>query len=197
MKRFLAPAIIAVGALAAGGITLAAAASDDGNDTAAPAAADASSSTPDSSSPSTATVNTAEIEGLGTVLTDADGRVLYAADEESDPDVVCTDACEEFWAPLDAGDEAPTGASGVTELDVAERPDGSQQVTYDGHRLYTFTQEGPGEASGEGFSDTFGGQRFTWHAVVVDETAATDSTPTATSADNGTATGGIDDYPGY
>ena len=138
-----------------------------------PSAAAVADSTPTTSSASSAatstpTVDLVQIEDFGVVLADADGRVLYAADEEADPDVVCTDACEEFWQPLDVGSAEPTGAPGVTELGVADRPDGTKQVTFDGRRLYTFTLDAAGEATGEGFSDTFGGQRFTWH-VVVDE----------------------------
>ncbi len=41
------------------------------------------------------------------------------------------------------------------------------QVTYSGRPLYSFTQEGPGEVTGDGFQDAFGGQQFTWHVVSV------------------------------
>ena len=128
------------------------------------------------------------------MLADAEGRVLYAADEEVvDPDVLCTDACEEFWAPLTAGSGAPTGAPDVSDLDVAVRPDSTTQVTHEGRRLYTFTLDSPGEATGEGLSDTFGDQRFTWHAVVVDQTSAGG---TATTDTPDTA-GDPYDLPGY
>jgi predicted lipoprotein with Yx(FWY)xxD motif len=50
---------------------------------------------------------------------------------------------------------------------VAERPDGTRQVTLDGRRLYTFVQDEPGEVTGDGFSDAFDGQQFTWHVVSV------------------------------
>jgi predicted lipoprotein with Yx(FWY)xxD motif len=191
MKRFLAPAVIAIAAVAAGGIAIAATGSNDSDDTpAASAPADDDTSTPDAASASTAdsppTVTVIHIDGLGAVLTDTEGDVLYAADEEvADPDVICTDACEEFWAPLAASSEAPTGVAGVTGLDVAARPDGTQQVTHNGHRLYTFTLDEPGEASGEGFADTFDGQRFTWHAVVIDETAG-DTAPVSGAATEAT-----------
>ena len=64
-------------------------------------------------------------------------------------------------------------------------------MTYEGHRLYTFTQDSPGKASGNGFSDTFGGQRFTWHAVVVDATSAGSGTamPTPTTSESGSGYG--------
>ena len=75
---------------------------------------------------------------------------------------------------------------------LAARPDGSQQVTFEGRRLYSFTQEGPGQASGDGLSDSFGGQPFTWHAAFVD--AAATIQPPASVAATGTAPAG---YPGY
>ncbi len=205
MKRLLAPAIITAAALAAGGLALTAHGSGDVSSSPASAVVDSTSTAASTATP-TATVNLVKIDELGTVLTDAEGRVLYAADEErADPDVICTDACGEFWAPLAAGTDAPTGAPGVTGLDVADRPDGTSQVTFDGRRLYTFTLDKPGQATGEGLSDEFGGQRFTWHAVVIDETNTAGSAAEATSsASTGTAdtpypntasAGDIYDYP--
>jgi predicted lipoprotein with Yx(FWY)xxD motif len=181
MKRLLAPAVITVAALT----TLAACGSGDDDASVATTAAAAAGAPGAPAS----TVNVTEIEGFGAVLTDAEGRALYMSDEEADPGVVCTDACEEFWAPLGADSETPTGADGVDELGVADRPDGSMQVTYDGHRLYTFTQDPAGEVTGDGFSDTFGGQRFTWHAVVVDDAGATAEAPAPTEPSSG--------LPGY
>jgi predicted lipoprotein with Yx(FWY)xxD motif len=196
MKRWLAPVLIVASIIvAAAALILNARGSEHDNNAVAAADVTDSSAAPDSSQPgATPTVGVVEIDGLGRVLTDADGKVLYASDEEAaDPDVICTDACEEFWIPVDAGSATPTGADGVTGLDVAERPDGTMQVTHDDRRLYTFSQDSPGEAGGEGFSDTFGGQRFTWHAVVVDESgsAVTTATTTAGAADDNY------DYPGY
>jgi predicted lipoprotein with Yx(FWY)xxD motif len=214
MKRWLAPVLIVASIiLVAAALVINARGSGDdddnraaaaANDTASTSAADSSqpgSSQPGSSQPgSTSTVGILEIDDLGRVLTDAEGMVLYASDEEAaDPDVLCTDACEEFWIPLDAGSGTPTGADGVTGLDVAERPDGTMQVTLDGRRLYTFSEDSTGEASGEGFSDTFGGQRFTWHAVVVDASGSPVTSAT-TGATAGTAGATADDevgYPGY
>jgi predicted lipoprotein with Yx(FWY)xxD motif len=209
--RLLPPAILSAAALA-----LAACGSDGGDDPAGVAAAGVagttdtaatdSASTPGSAAP----VGTIELDGLGTALTDAEGRVLYVSDEEeADPDVLCTDACEEFWAPAEAGTDAPSGDPSLGELGIAERPDGTQQLTRDGRRLYTFTLDDPGEAGGEGLSDTFDGQRFTWHVALVEETpagstAGTDvtvageSTPGAGAGGSGTEPASdVADYPGY
>jgi predicted lipoprotein with Yx(FWY)xxD motif len=192
MKRLLAPAIIAAAVLAAGGIALAV---RDSEETGSPSSSALGAPSTDSMLGATpATVNATEIEGVGTVLTDAEGRVLYASDDETaDPDVLCTDACAEFWAPLESTDGAPTGSSDVSDLGVVERPDGSRQVTFDGRRLYTFTEDEPGEASGDGLSDTFGGQRFTWHAVSVEETGSL----AASVPDTDPNAGDVFEYPGY
>jgi predicted lipoprotein with Yx(FWY)xxD motif len=194
MKRWLAPVLIVTSIVVAAAALILNARGSDGSDNAVEAANASESTAPSDSQPaSTPTVDIAEIEGLGRVLTDADGNVIYAADEEAaDPDVVCTDACEGFWIPVAAGSTTPTGADGVTGLDTAERPDGTVQVTLDGRRLYTFSLDSPGEAGGEGFSDTFGGQRFTWHAVVVDESGA----PVTSATTTGSADDNVD-YPGY
>jgi len=54
----------------------------------------------------------------------------------------------------------------------SHRPDGTVQVTYEGKPLYTFTDDsGPGHADGNGFTDTFDGTDFQWHAAAVSGSA--------------------------
>jgi predicted lipoprotein with Yx(FWY)xxD motif len=101
------------------------------------------------------------------VLVDSAGKALYAADEEADNGVLCTGACLSFWEPLTIDAGAPTANSVPGTLGVSERPDGSRQVTHDGKRLYSFTQDEPGEVTGDGLADAFDGQQFTWHLVRV------------------------------
>jgi len=115
----------------------------------------------------TATVSVEELGDSGRVLVDSAGKALYAADEEADSSVVCTGACTSFWIPLTIDGGAPSGNSLPSELGVVERGDGTRQVTFDGKRLYTFVEDEPGEATGDGFSDAFDGQQFTWHVVSV------------------------------
>jgi predicted lipoprotein with Yx(FWY)xxD motif len=131
----------------------------------------------------TATVSAAEIGDLGDVLVDSTGKALYAADEEAGGEVVCTGACESFWMPLTIDGGAPSGDALTGQLGIAQRPDGSRQVTYDGKRLYSFVEDAPGEVTGDGFSDAFDGQQFTWHVVHVE--GAADSTGGGTTRDGG------------
>jgi len=115
----------------------------------------------------TATVSVEDLGDSGRVLVDSAGKALYAADEEADSSVVCTGACTSFWVPLTIDGRAPSGNSIPSELGVVERGNGTKQVTFDGKRLYTFVEDEPGEVTGDGFSDAFDGQQFTWHVVSV------------------------------
>jgi predicted lipoprotein with Yx(FWY)xxD motif len=115
----------------------------------------------------TATVSVEELGDSGRVLVDSAGKALYAADEEADSSVVCTGGCTSFWMPLTIERGAPTGNSLPSELGVVARGDGTRQVTFDGKRLYTFVEDERGEVTGDGLSDAFDGQRFTWHVVSV------------------------------
>ena len=56
-------------------------------------------------------------------------------------------------------------SSSAIVVGTVKRPDGEQQVTFRGRPLYTFTEEGPGQLTGDGFKDSFGGTSFTWRAV--------------------------------
>jgi predicted lipoprotein with Yx(FWY)xxD motif len=128
------------------------------------------------------TVSAEEIGDAGSVLVDSGGQALYASDEETGGKVLCTDACLSFWTPLTIKAGAPTEDSLPGKLGVVMRPDGTRQVTYDGKLLYSFNEDQPGEVTGDGFADAFGGQQFTWH--VVHSNSADDS------SGGGTGTGG-------
>jgi predicted lipoprotein with Yx(FWY)xxD motif len=193
MKKLLVPAIISAAAL-----TFAACGSDDDASNGPADVAESASGPTQPGTSSATTVTVVETDQLGSVLADAEGRVLYTSDEEAaDPDVLCTDSCEEFWEPLATGSEPPTGAAGITGLDVTDRPDGTMQVTLDGRRLYTFTLDSSGEATGDGLSDEFGGQTFTWHAVVVDQASPGGTAVPEQSPGAATTPDDVEDYPGY
>lgn len=122
----------------------------------------------------TATVSVEELGDSGRVLVDSAGKALYAADEEADSSVVCSGACASNWIPLTIDGGAPSGNSLPGELGVVGRGDGTRQITFDGKRLYRFVQDEPGEVSGDGLSDAFDGQQFTWHVVSVGDAPESD-----------------------
>ncbi|MGH9229852.1 MAG: COG4315 family predicted lipoprotein [Acidimicrobiales bacterium] len=176
-------------AVVAGALALAACGSnDDGNSDPSSAAA---------STDGSPTLSVERVDGLGDVLVDDQtGLALYTSEQEANGQVLCVDTCEAFWSPLEAGDTTPTTEPGVAELGEIARPDGTQQVTADGVPLYTFTEDSPGEVTGDGFSDDFDGQLFTWHVVQTDG-ASTSSSSGDGSTGDGNAPGGADDGFNY
>jgi hypothetical protein len=80
---------------------------------------------------------------------------------------------------------APHAGGSVTgKLGSIQRPDnGESQLTYNGKPLYTFRLDsGPGQAHGNNFVDSFGGQTFTWHAATAGGTAPAPATGQPSSA---------------
>jgi len=129
-------------------------------------------------------VATQSIDGTD-VLVDADGRALYTSDQEQDGNVVCAAGCLEIWEPLlaselDGVDPADLGA----HFGTLKRPDGGRQLTLSGSPLYRFTEEGPGELTGNGVVDSFDGTEFTWNA------ATSGAEPDSDASESGSSGGG-------
>ena len=102
--------------------------------------------------------------GLGQVLVDSEGHTLYAFSNDSPRESTCAGACARAWPPLlvEHGEPQPSNGAGAFRLGTVERADGSRQVTYAGHPLYSYAgDKRPGEASGQG-ATAFGG---TWTAL--------------------------------
>lgn len=126
------------------------------------------------------TVSAREVDGLGTALTGPDGKTLYFAEAEVGGTIVCQDACLSFWIPLTvSAGTTPTAGPGVTgTLATLRRPDGKVQVTLDGKPLYGFVEDGgPGQAKGNGFTDTFNGTELVWRAAAGSAAAPTGQPP--------------------
>jgi predicted lipoprotein with Yx(FWY)xxD motif len=119
------------------------------------------------------TVAVMSMDGIGKVLVDSSGKALYASDLEADGKVHWTS--RSFWKPLTVDSGTPTAAAGVGKLGIIKRPDGSRQVTDNGRLLYTFTEDSPGKAEGNGFSDDSNGEHFTWNAVLAGGKVASSS----------------------
>ena len=112
--------------------------------------------------PSDATVTVAGTD-LGNVLVDSSGRTVYLFKKDSAGKSACTGACAAAWPPL-AVSGSPTPGSGVDAgmLGTTTGAGGTNQLTYNGHPLYTFSGDGkPGETKGEA-ATAFGGE---WYAV--------------------------------
>ena len=149
-----------------------------------------SSSSTGSAATSTAggasTVSTKSISGVGSVLVDAKGDALYTNNQDSGSKIACTGSCTSIWLPLAApsgGQPTSDNASVQAKLGVVKG--GPSQVTFGGKPLYTFVQDSPGQATGNGVKDSFGGTNFTWTAATASGAAASPSTTTTGSSGGG------------
>lgn len=154
MKRILA---VAVAALALGGLLAACDDDDNGDDSTTTTTEQAADTTTTSSAASgDATVAVAETS-LGEVLVDGEGLTLYLFEQDQGTQTACTDACASVWPAL-TSNGAPTAGEDIDAalLGVAEQADGSSQVTYNGHLLYTYAQDSaPGDTNGQGVGDVW------------------------------------------
>jgi predicted lipoprotein with Yx(FWY)xxD motif len=140
------------------------------------------------------TVATKSISGVGSVLVDSTGKVLYTNDMDTGSKIACTGQCLTEWVPLatPSGGQPSSDDSAVqAKLGTVKRSDGSSQVTLGGLPLYTFVEDGPGQATGNGFADSFGGTNFVWTAATASGQAAPSSTTTT-----GSSSGGSSGYSG-
>jgi predicted lipoprotein with Yx(FWY)xxD motif len=192
MKRRHAPLLtIAVVALAA--IGLAACGGNDNSNSSSGAGSAGGMPT----SGGDQTVATKSISGVGDALVDSTGKVLYTNDMDTGSKIACTDQCLTEWVPLAApsGGQPTADDSAVqAKLGTVKRPDGSSQVTFGGLPLYTFVEDSPGQATGNGFRDSFGGTDFVWTAATASGKAAPSTTTTTGSSSGGGYGGG---YGGY
>lgn len=91
-------------------------------------------------------LKTARINGV-TVLVDARGFTLYWFVPDTPARSNCTGTCAAYWPPVTGSPAAGPGVTG--RLGTIRRSDGSTQVTYDGHPLYTYVADtSPGQARG-------------------------------------------------
>jgi predicted lipoprotein with Yx(FWY)xxD motif len=112
---------------------------------------------------SAAVVSLGNASELGMVLVDSNGMTLYDFHKDKGTTSSCYGSCEEAWPPL-LTEGKPTVGNGASasHLGTTERKDGTVQVTYAGHPLYTFVEDKkPGEAKGNDVS-AFGAQ---WYAL--------------------------------
>ncbi len=136
-----------------------------------------------------ATVSTKTTK-LGTILVDAKGMTLYLWVADTATKSVCSGQCAKFWPPL-LTKGAPTASGGTQagQLGTSARDDGTTQVTYAGHPLYTFLEDkAPGDDLGQG-SDGFGAK---WWVLAPDGKAISSTTaaaPASSAAAGASASG--------
>ncbi len=110
-----------------------------------------------------ATVTSASVPKLGRVLVDSRGFTLYDFHKDKGAKSACYEACAANWPPLTTEGSPGAGEGAMaSKLGTTKRSDGTMQVTYAGHPLYTYAGDSkPGEANGNDV-DAFGGE---WYAL--------------------------------
>lgn len=108
-------------------------------------------------------VSVASVSGLGQVLVDSKGHTVYDFHKDRGTTSSCYGPCEAAWPPLlTAGEPHASNGAQAGLLGTTKRKDGSEQITYSGHPLYTFSgDKGPGEANGNDV-EAFGAE---WYAL--------------------------------
>ena len=118
---------------------------------------DLQSTTSDMPSPETVNPNPAQPSANGTVITTGQSefgtmlfnekmQAIYIWEVEDTSSAECYGNCAELWPPvLTEGNPQATGEVDSSLLGTTKRSDGTSQVTYNGHPLYYYAHEGPGE----------------------------------------------------
>jgi predicted lipoprotein with Yx(FWY)xxD motif len=99
---------------------------------------------------------------LGKVLVNGKRVTLYLFMKDKNGKSACSGACAKAWPPvLTKGRPTASGGAASAKLGTTKRTDGTTQVTYNGHPLYTFIkdQNKPGSTAGEGVN-AFGAEWY-------------------------------------
>jgi predicted lipoprotein with Yx(FWY)xxD motif len=114
-------------------------------------------------SSSGAVVSLGSVPKLGLVLVSSKGLTLYDFHKDKGQTSSCYGSCAQGWPPLLTEGKPQVGnGARASLLGTTERRDGTTQVTYAGHPLYTFVEDKkPGEANGNDVS-AFGAE---WYAL--------------------------------
>jgi predicted lipoprotein with Yx(FWY)xxD motif len=94
------------------------------------------------------------------VLTNAKGFTLYSFAPDTPTTSKCYGGCAAYWPPVTGSTTAGSGLPG--KIGTITRTDGSHQLTYNGHPLYTYIGDSaPGQARGNNLNLNGG----LWHEV--------------------------------
>src|SRR5256886_14032947 len=77
---------------------------------------------------------------LGQILVDGNGKTLYLFEADTSTQSTCSGACAQAWPPVTTkGAPKAAGGASASLLGTTARSDGTTQVTFGGHPLYSFT----------------------------------------------------------
>jgi predicted lipoprotein with Yx(FWY)xxD motif len=118
-----------------------------------------------------ATVKTGT-SSLGRIIVDGQSHTLYLFEKDKGAKSACSGACAQNWPALLTKGAPKAGPSAKASLlGTIKRADGTTQVTYDKHPLYTFLGDAGkrGSTKGEGLT-AFGAK---WYVVAAKGTEKT------------------------
>jgi len=108
--------------------------------------------------PKPTTVGINQVDGLGQVLTDTNGKTLYLFEKDKGSGTsTCDGTCAATWPPV-LVDGRITVAEEVNTALIGQvrRSDGTMQVTIGGWPVYSYSKDtAPGQASGHGVGGTW------------------------------------------
>jgi predicted lipoprotein with Yx(FWY)xxD motif len=116
---------------------------------------------------------------LGMILVTSKGRTLYLFGKDRNGKSACSASCAQFWPPL-LDRTKPTAGPGVKAslLGTTKRSNGSVEVTYNKHPLYTYSlDQRAAQTKGEGVS-AFGAK---WYVLSAKGAAIIKAPPTPTT----------------
>jgi predicted lipoprotein with Yx(FWY)xxD motif len=110
-----------------------------------------------------AVVSAAVTPKLGRAIVDPEGFTLYDFHKDRGATSSCYGACAQAWPPLLTRGSPQAGEGAIAaKLGTTKRKDGTVQVTYASHPLYTYAGDTkPGDTTGNDIS-SFGAQ---WYAL--------------------------------
>ncbi|MEV0277225.1 SCO0930 family lipoprotein [Streptomyces sp. NPDC050610] len=104
------------------------------------------------------------VSGIGSVVTDSKGAVLYRFDKDTakPPKSACDGDCAKAWPAVPADDATASAGIAADQLGRVVRADGTAQLTLAGWPVYRYAKDvEPGVAEGQGMGGT-------WHALAPD-----------------------------
>jgi predicted lipoprotein with Yx(FWY)xxD motif len=178
--------MMAIAAVVAVGLTAAACGSST------PAASGTGTTTTTAPSPAGATGSSGQVVANavsnakigGPILVTSSGMTLYKFSADSAGTTACNSGCTSVWPPLTVpAGTAPKGGPGTGgTFATISRSDGTQQVAYDGHPLYTFSGDSSaGATNGQNITSDGG----TWTVVTVGSSSSPASTTTTKPSSGG------------
>jgi predicted lipoprotein with Yx(FWY)xxD motif len=143
----------------------------------------------------TATIAMTKNAQLGPILTDSQGNTVYVFAKDSKGMSACDGSCATVWPPVTTSGKPTAGGGALaSKLGTTKRSDGSTQVTYGGHPLYTYTVDSnPGDVMGNGINE-FGA---VWHAVQPSGSNAPAGSSSNGASSTGSSTGSSSGGYGY